>query len=344
MSTAHMQTSMQADAPVRREEGTPASPSVRARCSRSWGPTGPERRPSSRSSRGIADRTRAWSRSWDLPPDARRRRFRELIGVVSQEGGHVPTMTVAEAVRAYSAAYPHAKDPGHALELVGLADRGDARIGALSGGQRRRLDLALAVAGDPELLFLDEPTTGFDPSARRRAWEPVGRLRALGKTVLLTTHYLEEAPYGEQGGRTRGVPARRAAAGTLPRVHLGLVLRVAGRGAGRGRRLENGGAAAHGVHGEHRRDVDPAHGGTDPRAARGAGAGRPADGPAGPGGGRARAGSGWLARPAVAGGGACGRGRLRQVTLAGELEGARSALGAAGIESSVRQRARSAIP
>jgi ABC-2 type transport system ATP-binding protein len=126
-------------------------------------------------------------------PDTRSRRFRELIGVVSQEGGHVPTMTVAEAVRTYSAAYPHARDPEQALELVGLADQADARIGALSGGQRRRLDLALAVAGDPALIFLDEPTTGFDPSARRRAWELVERLRALGTTMLLTTHYMDEA-------------------------------------------------------------------------------------------------------------------------------------------------------
>jgi ABC-2 type transport system ATP-binding protein len=126
-------------------------------------------------------------------PDARSRRFRELIGVVSQEGGHVPTMTVAEAVRTYSAAYPRAKDPGQALELVGLADQANVRIGALSGGQRRRLDLALAVAGDPELLFLDEPTTGFDPSARRRAWGLVEKLRSLGTTMLLTTHYMDEA-------------------------------------------------------------------------------------------------------------------------------------------------------
>jgi ABC-2 type transport system ATP-binding protein len=128
-------------------------------------------------------------------PKARTRGFRDVIGVVSQDGGHVPTMTVAEAVRVYSAAYPRPRDPDETLDLVGLAGKVRARIATLSGGQRRRLDLALAIAGDPDLVFLDEPTTGFDPSARRRSWELIERLRTLGKTILLTTHYMDEAQH-----------------------------------------------------------------------------------------------------------------------------------------------------
>jgi ABC-2 type transport system ATP-binding protein len=121
------------------------------------------------------------------------RAFRDRIGIVLQEGQHSPTTTVIEAVRCYSAAYPHPRDAGEVLEMVGLADKAKARIKSLSGGQRRRLDLAIGIAGDPELIFLDEPTTGFDPSARRRSWELVRRLRTLGTTILLTTHYMDEA-------------------------------------------------------------------------------------------------------------------------------------------------------
>jgi ABC-2 type transport system ATP-binding protein len=95
----------------------------------------------------------------------------------------------------YSAAYPHPRDPEEVLELVGLTHKRNEPIKSLSGGQRRRLDLALGIAGDPELLFLDEPTAGFDPSARRRSWELVQSLRTLGKTILLTTHYMDEAQH-----------------------------------------------------------------------------------------------------------------------------------------------------
>jgi ABC-2 type transport system ATP-binding protein len=119
--------------------------------------------------------------------------FRDRIGIVLQEGQHSPTTTVIEAVRAYSAPYPHPRDPDEVLQMVGLADKAKARIKSLSGGQRRRLDLAIGIAGDPELIFLDEPTTGFDPSARRRSWELVRSLRTLGTTILLTTHYMDEA-------------------------------------------------------------------------------------------------------------------------------------------------------
>src|SRR5262245_51792989 len=104
-------------------------------------------------------------------------------------------MTVLEAIRVYSAASPHPRDPFETLELVGLSEDVGSRIGTLSGGQKRRLDLALGIAGDPELLFLDEPTTGFDPSARRRSWDLIDNLRRLGMTILLTTHYMDEAQH-----------------------------------------------------------------------------------------------------------------------------------------------------
>jgi len=119
--------------------------------------------------------------------------FRDRIGIVLQDGGHAPVATVAEAVRVYSAAYPQPRPLGEVLELVGLTGKANEKIKTLSGGQRRRLDLALGIAGDPDLIFLDEPTTGFDPSARRRSWELVENLRSLGKTILLTTHYMDEA-------------------------------------------------------------------------------------------------------------------------------------------------------
>src|SRR5215207_9923167 len=108
--------------------------------------------------------------------------------------GHDPALRerdLREAVELYGAAYPAPRPAGEVLELVGLADRADARAATLSGGQRRRLDLALGIAGDPELIFLDEPTTGFDPAARRRSWELIAHLRDVGKTILLTTHYME---------------------------------------------------------------------------------------------------------------------------------------------------------
>ncbi len=126
-------------------------------------------------------------------PSLRERSFRGRIGIVLQEEGLDPNLDVREAVALYGAAYPAPRPVDEVLELVGLADRAGARAASLSGGQRRRLDLALGIAGDPELLFLDEPTTGFDPAARRRSWELIGRLRDMGKTIVLTTHYMEEA-------------------------------------------------------------------------------------------------------------------------------------------------------
>ena len=119
--------------------------------------------------------------------------FRARIGIVLQSSAVYPTLTVGETLELFAGYYPSPRDPPEVVALVGLEDKRDARVRTLSGGQLRRLDLGLALVGDPELIFLDEPTTGFDPEARRRAWDTVLGLRDLGKTVLLTTHYLEEA-------------------------------------------------------------------------------------------------------------------------------------------------------
>jgi ABC-2 type transport system ATP-binding protein len=126
-------------------------------------------------------------------PAVRDRALRERVGIVLQSSGFYPRATVREAVEHFAAAYPHPRDARETIALVGLDGKEDARAGQLSGGQQRRLDLALALVGDPELIFLDEPTTGFDPAARRAAWDVIRALRELGKTVLLTTHYLDEA-------------------------------------------------------------------------------------------------------------------------------------------------------
>jgi ABC-2 type transport system ATP-binding protein len=128
----------------------------------------------------------------DDPADAGRD-LRRRIGIVLQSGGFYPRVTVAEALEHFAGYYPAPRNPKETIALVGLSGSADVRYNRLSGGQRRRLDLALALIGDPELVFLDEPTTGFDPAARRTAWDVIRRLRDLGKTVLLTTHYLDEA-------------------------------------------------------------------------------------------------------------------------------------------------------
>ena len=121
--------------------------------------------------------------------------WRARIGVVLQESQPEAELTVEECVSLYAGYYPRPRPVGETLELVGLADRRAARCGQLSGGQRRRLDVALALIGDPELVFLDEPTTGFDPAARQSAWQVIAGLRDLGKTIFLTTHYMEEAEH-----------------------------------------------------------------------------------------------------------------------------------------------------
>ncbi len=120
-------------------------------------------------------------------------RMRDRIGIVLQESGVDPDLTVREVIEIYGAAYSRRRPTDELVELVGLAEKRDARVTTLSGGQKRRLDLALGVVGDPDLIYLDEPTTGFDPEARRRSWDLIRRLRGEGKTILLTTHYMEEA-------------------------------------------------------------------------------------------------------------------------------------------------------
>jgi ABC-2 type transport system ATP-binding protein len=119
--------------------------------------------------------------------------WRERIGVVLQHDELYPFFTVRECVELFAGYYERPRDPAEVVRLVGLEEKADTRVKTLSGGQKRRLDLAVALVGDPELLFLDEPTTGFDPGARRVAWETIRSLRELGKTILLTTHYIEEA-------------------------------------------------------------------------------------------------------------------------------------------------------
>lgn len=119
--------------------------------------------------------------------------WRERVGVVLQECRMQPELTARETVELYAGYYRAPRPVGETLELVGLSGQAELRAAKLSGGQQRRLDLALALIGDAELLFLDEPTTGFDPSARRQAWEVISSLRDLGKTIFLTTHYMDEA-------------------------------------------------------------------------------------------------------------------------------------------------------
>jgi ABC-2 type transport system ATP-binding protein len=119
--------------------------------------------------------------------------WRERIGVVLQSSAMYETLTVVEMLRLFAGYYRDPRPVDEVVSLVGLDEKRDDRVRRLSGGQRRRLDLGLALVGDPELIFLDEPTTGFDPRARRQAWETVRGLRGLGKTILLTTHYLDEA-------------------------------------------------------------------------------------------------------------------------------------------------------
>jgi ABC-2 type transport system ATP-binding protein len=121
------------------------------------------------------------------------RGFRERIGVVLQQSQMWPTLTVAETHRMFAGYYEQPRDVDEVIRLVGLEDKRDARVKTLSGGQKRRLDLGVALVGDADLIFMDEPTTGFDPAARRAAWEMIRSLRLLGKTILLTTHYLDEA-------------------------------------------------------------------------------------------------------------------------------------------------------
>jgi ABC-2 type transport system ATP-binding protein len=121
--------------------------------------------------------------------------LKRKIGIVLQSTGVDPYLTVRETVDLYAGYYPHPRDVDEVIDVVGLAEKRNTRVNKLSGGQQRRLDVAIALAGDPELLFLDEPTTGFDPNARRNAWQIVKNLTDIGKTIFLTTHFMDEAQY-----------------------------------------------------------------------------------------------------------------------------------------------------
>jgi ABC-2 type transport system ATP-binding protein len=130
-----------------------------------------------------------------LDPGHQRAELKPRIGIVLQSTGVDRYLTVAEAIAMYSGYYSHPRPVDEVIEVVGLSGKRNSRVVRLSGGQQRRLDVAIALAGDPDLLFLDEPTTGFDPSARHEAWQVVRNLSAFGKTVLLTTHYMDEAQH-----------------------------------------------------------------------------------------------------------------------------------------------------
>ncbi len=130
-----------------------------------------------------------------IDPHGGGRKLRERVGLVLQEAAVPPMLSVTELVELYRGYYPAPRPAAEIIELVGLTEKAGERVRKLSGGQQRRLDVALGLVGDPELIFLDEPTTGFDPSARRAAWEVVRNMRTLGKTIVLTTHYMDEAQH-----------------------------------------------------------------------------------------------------------------------------------------------------
>jgi ABC-2 type transport system ATP-binding protein len=142
---------------------------------------------------GYRDRTAGEVSVLGIDPADADRRWRERIGIVLQTCRQQPELTVRETLELYAGYYPAPRSVTETIGLVGLEESAGVRAGKLSGGQQRRLDVALALVGDPELLFLDEPTTGFDPGARRDTWGVIASLRDLGKTVFLTTHYMDEA-------------------------------------------------------------------------------------------------------------------------------------------------------
>ena len=157
------------------------------------GPNGAGKTTSVEIMEGYRDRTSGEVSVLGFDPAKGEQDFKRRIGIVLQETGVQPFLTVAETVELYRGYYPNPRPVDEVIEVVGLKEKADTRILKLSGGQQRRLDVAIGLAGDPELLFLDEPTTGFDPAARRNAWAMIENLKSLGKTIFLTTHYMDEA-------------------------------------------------------------------------------------------------------------------------------------------------------
>jgi len=157
------------------------------------GPNGAGKTTATEILEGFRQRTSGDVRVLDRDPADNDPELKARVGIVLQSTGVDPFLTVRETVDMYGGYYEHPRPPMEVIEVVGLREKVDTRVNKLSGGQQRRLDVAVALAGDPELLFLDEPTTGFDPNARRNAWEIVKNLTALGKTVFLTTHFMDEA-------------------------------------------------------------------------------------------------------------------------------------------------------
>jgi ABC-2 type transport system ATP-binding protein len=142
---------------------------------------------------GYRERTSGEVEVLGVDPQQAGRAWRERLGVVLQSSSLYPNLTVRESLQTFGGYYTESRDVDEVVRIVGLEEKAGSRVRTLSGGQKRRLDLGLALVGDPDLIFLDEPTTGFDPGARRAAWETIRNLRSLGKTILLTTHYLDEA-------------------------------------------------------------------------------------------------------------------------------------------------------
>jgi ABC-2 type transport system ATP-binding protein len=159
------------------------------------GPNGAGKTTTTEILEGYRDRTEGTVEVLGVDPQSGGRALRQRVGIVLQECGFPRFATVRELVELQAKYYPHPRSASETIDLVGLSDKRDANIRTLSGGQQRRLDLALAIVGDPDLIFLDEPTTGFDPNARREAWDTISNLRSLGKTIFLTTHYMDEAQY-----------------------------------------------------------------------------------------------------------------------------------------------------
>jgi ABC-2 type transport system ATP-binding protein len=159
------------------------------------GPNGAGKTTTTEILEGFRERTAGDVLILDRDPARGEKDLKQRVGIVLQSTGIDPFLAVRETVDLYAGYFPHPRNVDEVIDLVGLSEKRDTRVNQLSGGQQRRLDVAIALAGDPELLFLDEPTTGFDPSARRNAWGIVKNLADIGKTVWLTTHFMDEAQF-----------------------------------------------------------------------------------------------------------------------------------------------------